>query len=143
MKNNFKNLFKQILSFLLVSGIGWILDFSTYFILTKLCGLNVMLSNMISAVPALTYVFIVSSKNIFKNDKSKIPLKYKYVIYFIYQIILVTTVSFIGEKLFDWFKTITLISIIKNNLKIFVKIIITPITMTLNFITMKNLIEKL
>ena len=102
-----------------------------------------MISNMISAIPALTYVFAMSSKRIFKNENSKVSLKFKYIIYFVYQIILVTTVSFIAGFLYDYVIGIITINILIKYMKLIVKIIITPITMLLNFIIMKNLIEKI
>ena len=129
--NKFKNIFKQAFHFFLVSGVGWCLDFSLYLILTKIFGFKVSYANMISSIPAVTYVFIMSNKKIFSNKKSKINLKYKYIIYFIYQIILVN-----NTKLVD-------IIFIQQNIKILVKILITPITMFSNFIVMKNLIEKI
>ena len=143
MKEKIKKLIKQGLSFILVSGIGWIFDFTTYLILTNIFDLNVMISNMISAIPALTYVFAMSSKRIFKNENSKVSLKFKYIIYFVYQIILVTTVSFIAGFLYDYVIGIITINILIKYMKLIVKIIITPITMLLNFIIMKNLIEKI
>ncbi len=143
--NKFKNIFKQAFHFFLVSGVGWCLDFSLYLILTKIFGFKVSYANMISSIPAITYVFIMSNKKIFSNKKSKINLKYKYIIYFIYQIILVTLMSFLGEKIFNVINNTKLVDIIfiQQNIKILVKILITPITMFSNFIVMKNLIEKI
>ena len=143
MNDSIKKILKQAFSFFIVSGIGWIFDFTTYCVLTKLLNFNVAISNMISAIPAVTYVFLMSSKNIFKNKKSKLKMSHKYCIYFIYQIILVSLISLFAEVMY--IKLIDLINIkfIYDNFKIVVKIFITPITMLLNFIIMKNLIEKL
>lgn len=143
MKEKLVKLSKQALSFILVSGIGWIFDFTTYLILTNIFNMNVTISNMISAIPALTYVFAMSSKKIFKNDNSKLTLRTKYIIYFVYQIILVSTVSFIAGIMYDYFLKSITISLIIKYLKVFIKILITPVTMLLNFVIMKNLIEKL
>ena len=52
-------------------------------------------------------------------------------------------VSLLGEFLYDKLIGFVTIPVLVNNLKIVIKILITPITMTLNFIVMKNLIEKL
>ncbi len=143
MNQKLNILIKQIISFVLVSGIGWLLDFSTYFLLTHFLKFRVMYANMLSAIPALTYVFILSNKKIFKNDNSKLSIKTKYFIYFIYQLILVSSISLFGEFLYKLLINKIDIKIILNNLKIIIKIFITPITMILNFIIMKNLIEKL
>lgn len=143
MKEKLVKLVKQGLSFILVSGIGWVFDFSTYLILTSVFKLNVMISNMISAIPALSYVFSMSTKKIFEKSNSKLSLRTKYFIYFIYQIILVTTVSFIANIIYKYFVNIITLPLIVKYLKIFIKLAITPITMILNFIIMKNLTEKL
>ncbi len=140
-----KKIFKQFLSFFVVSGIGWCLDFTTYIICTSIFNMQVSISNMISAIPAITWVFIISNKTIFKSQNSKLNIKYKYIIYFLYELILVTLISYFGEGLHFILRTFYFINntFLINYLKIIVKIIITPITMILNFIVMKNLIEKL
>lgn len=142
-KEKIIKIFKQFLSFLLVSGVGWLIDFTIYFLLTHFAKLNVALANVISSIPAITYVFLISTRKIFKSSTSKISLKYKYLIYFGYQLILVSCVSLFGEFLHDKLINIITISFLLNNLKMVIKILITPITMTINFIVMKNLIERL
>ena len=138
-----KRIIKQFLSFLLVSGVGWLIDFTIYFILTKFIGLKVIYANILSSIPAITYVFLMSNKKIFKNTESKLSIKIKYLIYFGYQLILLFCISALGEFLYSKLLNIVAIPIILNNLKIVIKILITPITMTLNFIVLKNIIEKL
>lgn len=145
-KNNKEKMiktFKQFLSFLLVSGVGWLIDFTIYFLLTHFAELNISLANIISSIPAITYVFLMSNKNIFKNSNSKLSLKFKYLIYFGYQLVLVLCVSLFGEFLYSKLINVVTIPLLLNNLKMVIKILITPITMTINFIVMKNLIEKL
>ena len=71
LKDKLIHLMKQFFSFLLVSGVGWVMDFTIFLILTNVFGLWVMISNMISAIPAITYVFLMSNKKIFKNENSK------------------------------------------------------------------------
>lgn len=133
----------QIFKFLLLSGTGWLIDFSIYLLLTEKLNFPVGYSNFVSGIPSLTFVFFISTKKIFKNINKGISLKKKYIIYFIYQMLLIFTVSLVGQilyliilnsKLYD-------IIIIRYYLKIVVKIAITPITMTLNFIVMKILCE--
>lgn len=143
LKEKFVHLIKQFFSFLLVSGVGWLMDFAIFFLLTKFLGLIVIVANIISSIPAITYVFLMSNKKIFKNNNSKLSLKAKYVIYFVYQIILLLCVSALGQLLYNVFEPLITIEFILNNLKMFVKILITPITMVLNFVIMKYLIEKL
>lgn len=139
----FKIIVNQFLSFMLVSGVGWIIDFSIYSLLTYFLGIKVLFANILSSIPAITYVFFMSNKRIFKNSNSRFNLKIKYIIYFVYQFFLILFVSILGEFLYNKLIDYNLIPIIYNNLKIIIKITITPITMILNFLAMKNLVEKL
>ena len=135
-----KLLLTQFIKFLFVSGTGWIIDFGLYSLLTGIFRFQILYSNILSSMPAITFVFIFSTKKIFKENKDGFSIKQKYIIYFIYQIVLVLLVSLLGQFLY--------IIIIKNKinfslLKIIIKVIITPITMILNFFVMKYLTEKL
>lgn len=143
IETRFKIIINQFLSFMLVSGIGWMIDFSIYSLLTYFLGIKVLFANILSSIPAITYVFLMSNKKIFKNNNTKFSLKIKYIIYFIYQFFLILVVSILGEYLYSKLINYNLITNIYNNLKIIIKITITPITMILNFIAMKNLVEKL
>ncbi|WP_455541850.1 GtrA family protein [Intestinibacter sp.] len=134
---------ERAIKFILVSGIGWVIDFGIYIILTRYLAWNVLYSNFCSAIPSITFVFIVSTKNIFKNKKTKMSLPTKYIIYFIYQMILISVVSCIGQQLYDVFINIIGIQFILLHLKIFIKIMITPITLIMNFLFMNVLVEKM
>ena len=136
-----KNIIKQALSFFLISGIGWLMDIIIYTILTNI-GLNVLLSNIISSTVAVTYVYITSTKKLFKND-SKYSLKVKYIMYIIYQICMILISSYIVYLISSYLLNINeLFIIIVNHAKLSAKIIVTPFTMVINFIFMKFLIEN-
>lgn len=140
-----KKLLKQIYSFLAVSGTGWLIDICIYTILTNKFCINVAYGNMISGIPALTFVFLLSTRKIFTVREKGMPLKNKYIIYLCYQLFLILIVSWFGQILFDRAVKINWISesVLFQYLKLIIKIIITPITMTVNFIVMKMLSERL
>ncbi|GAA0077146.1 hypothetical protein UT300005_15240 [Clostridium sp. CTA-5] len=142
---NLNKIVKQFLKFILISGTGWIIDFSIYYIITSKLGLYVGVANVISAIPAITFVFIVSTKKIFSNTSSKFSLPQKYLIYFLYQIILISLISSLAQVIFNRVSTTTLMNylFISSNLEMLVKIFITPVTMLINFFIMKVLSEKL
>ncbi|NFG60730.1 GtrA family protein [Clostridium sp. CMCC3677] len=142
---NLNKIVKQFFKFILISGTGWIIDFSIYYIITSKLGLYVGVANVISAIPAITFVFIVSTKKIFSNTSSKFSLPQKYLIYFLYQIILISLISSLAQVIFNIVSTTTLMNylFISSNLEMLVKIFITPITMTINFLVIKILSEKL
>lgn len=136
-----KNLILQAVKFIGLSGIGWILDFGVYAVLVSVSS-KLMLNNIISSWAGVTFVFVFATRNVFKN-KSRIPLKWKYVIYILYQMILILVIS----------KALNAVDmIIMNNtnnemiLKLspaISKILITPVTMILNFGVMKGVMEKI
>lgn len=138
-----KAIFIQFIKFFGLSGLGWCIDFSLYLILTLVCGLPVFYANCISSIPAVTLVFFVSTRKIFEKNNSKIPLLVKYLIYVLYQFVLLTGVSALGQYIAAW---ITAWAgnwmLIAKAGKIFAKLFITPITMVINFIVMKGMAEK-
>ncbi len=140
---NYRKIFKQAMLFFLSSGIGFLIDFTVYYTLVRHYELRVIYANIISAFPAITFVFIISNTKIFDADKTKLLDKFrKYLIYLAYQCILLLVVSTLGEYLYNSYASI--VSNVLNDVqtKLLIKAIITPITMTLNFIAMKLLIEK-
>lgn len=137
----FEKLFSQFVKFLFVSGIGWLIDFCLYAILTIEFNLKIFYANIFSSIPAISYVFLISTKKIFtKSHRNNLTIIQKYIIYFIYQLLLIFLISIVAQNLY--------ILVGKYNLnfkmmKVIIKILITPVTMTINFFVMKYLAEKL
>lgn len=131
----------QILKFIGVSGIGWLLDFLTYTGL-GLVSENLVLNNIISSCVGVTFVFAFATRKVFQNN-SKISLRWKYLIYLAYQMVLIVFIS----KLLDGINAMIVnnfdIEIILRFSSVIAKIVVTPVTMVLNFIVMKRIIEKL
>lgn len=134
-----KNIIKEILKFFGVSMIGWMIDFTIYTILSNI--LNIDISNMISSLIGVTFVFIISTRKIFQNN-TKINIKVKYIIYIVYQITLILLVSHILIILKNNLLLLN-INIITKYINIIVKILITPFTMIINYIVTKTLLEKI
>ncbi|MCH5277779.1 MAG: GtrA family protein [Desulfovibrionaceae bacterium] len=136
---------KQSLKFFAVSGCGWLIDFSVFTLLAQFVGFNVAYANMLSSIPAITLVFFVSTRKIFANKKNGMSIWKKYIIYFFYQIILVICISWVGEGFYRLLLYINIEQIlpVSGNIKLICKIIITPIAMTMNFMMMKILCERL
>lgn len=136
-----KKLLRQIAGFVGLSGIGWLIDFSVYLLLGTISG-NLVINNFISSWAGVTFVFIFATRKIFQNN-SKIPLGWKYAIYMIYQLVLITLISrllgMVDALLVSWFAG----TLIERFSGVLSKIIVTPITMCLNFLVMKGVIEKM
>jgi putative flippase GtrA len=129
------------MKFIGLSGIGWILDFGTYTGLGLVWN-NLVVNNTISSWVGVTFVFIFATRKVF-NNVSKIPLKWKYVIYLLYQCILIFLISKLLNKINVILVTNIEISFVQQFSAIIAKILVTPLTMFLNFLVMKGIIEKL
>ena len=133
---------QKTIKYTLVAGLGFITDFLVYNLLTILFDLNVLLSNIISSLIGLTIVFFLATNKVFKKNNCGIKLKYKYLIYVIYELILILFASKMMSILSNILSKTDIILIIKYA-KLISKIIMTPITFTINYFVMKYLIEKL
>lgn len=138
-----RRLFGQFVRFIGISGIGWCIDFGLYMVFTSVYGWPVFVSNCLSAVPAVTIVFTVSTAKIFQKASGKVPVYVKYVIYLVYQLCLLLLVSSLGQ----WLSDILILkagsmTVIAGFSKVIAKMIITPVTMVMNFFMMKILTEK-
>lgn len=134
-------LLQQAIRFVGLSGIGWILDFCTYTVLGRFSG-NLVVNNVISSWVGVTFVFLFATRKVFQNN-SRISLKWKYVIYLLYQCVLIFLVSLLLQKVDAAITKWVTIELVQSYSAILAKIIITPITMTLNFFVMKGVIEKI
>ena len=136
-----KRVIYQILQFIGISGIGWVLDFTTFIIL-GLFNKNPEMNNYISSWVGVSFVFVFATRKVFDN-RGYIPLWVKYVIYIVYQIILISFIS----RMLGQINEIILIhagaSFISKFSSILAKIIVTPVTMFLNFFVLKGVIEKI
>lgn len=140
---NLKKILKQFINFLFLSGIGWLIDFTLYLLFSNIFNLKIIHSNILSSIPAVTFVFFISTRKIFSKNNSRISLKEKYLIYFLYQLILIVLISLLAQYLYLLSLKNISMNVELKLLKIIIKILITPITMLINFIVMKFLIEKL
>ena len=140
-KSSFKNLLNQAIRFIGLSGIGWILDFCVFTLLSLRIE-NLALVNMLSSLVGASFVFIFSTRFVFM-DSHTIPLIYKYLVYVLYQLLLIYLISrllaFVNSVILMLFaaKLITSLSAVIS------KVLVTPITMAINFFAMKFVIEKL
>lgn len=126
-----------------ISGLGWCLDFGIYLALTLLLELPVQTANHISTIPAVTLVFFLSTRHTFRQRPGGLPLWVKYLLYVVYQLLLVAGVSWLGQQVYDLLIVLPLPALILDSLKILIKIGITPITMLLNYFVLGRLTERL
>jgi len=58
---------KLFLGFVLISGIGWLLDMLTYAALSQLIGVEPAYANFLSSMVGVTYVWIIALNRLFKR----------------------------------------------------------------------------
>ena len=133
-------LMAKFIRFIGISGMGWIIDFVLFTLLTGVFRLPVALSNYISSIPAITLVFFLSTHKLFVCRPNGLSLRAKYLLYVVYQFLLLTAVSFLAQ----WLAVVLPLSLpfLSGLAKPASKILITPITMICNFFALKYLAEK-
>lgn len=136
-----RQLLRQAIRFVGLSGIGWLMDFAVYTLLSLRME-NLALVNVFSSLVGASFVFVFSTRFVFR-DSHRIPLWLKYAIYIVYQLLLIFLIS----KLLAWIAAGIVRyapwELLRRLAAILSKIIVTPITMTINFFAMKTVIEKL
>lgn len=143
MADSKKSLWTKIWQFLITSGIGFILDFITYTVLTQHFGFRVFTANCLSSIVGASFAFIVSTRKIFDTNKTRIPLWGKYVLYILYQLVLIFLISKLGDYLDGLLVTNIQFQLVQQYHKLICKVLITPITMTCNFLVMRAVSEKI
>ena len=136
-----RQLLRQAIRFVGLSGIGWLMDFAVYTLLSLRME-NLALVNVFSSLVGASFVFAFSTRFVFR-DSHRIPLWLKYAIYIVYQLLLIFLIS----KLLAWIAAFIALHApwapLRRLAAILAKIIVTPVTMTINFFAMKTVIEKL
>ena len=135
-----KKLLIQAIKFVGFSGIGWLIDFGVFTIL-GLCGIPSWICNIISSLCGVTFVFFATTRKTFEVSLKRLSLHQKYVIYVLFEIIIILVASRFVGLLDTTFGGVSFEALRKFS-AIAAKICVTPFTMVINFIFMKILTEK-
>lgn len=128
----------RVIKFVFVSGIGFIIDFTLYSILIRIIDMDIFLLSFLTALAGVTFVFFTSTKKVFETNTTRIPLKYKYLIYVIYQTILLLICSKIIVILNGVFSSSSIYLVSKYS-KELAKLCIPVFTLTINYFVMKKI----
>ena len=125
------------LSFVLISGVGWLFDIASYTVLSQLLKMTPSYANFISSMVGVTYVWIVSLNRIF--DRPEYGTSIYLPIYWGYQVISIfaysVLISFVMVSDFSF----KIGGMIGMPLTLVAKIIITIPNLLTNFIFMSFL----
>lgn len=131
-----RSFLNKFFRFALISGVGWLIDFSVYTALSRLTEIPVAAANYLSSLPAITYVFFVSTRRLLACKTDRVSKLTKYLVYALYQLALVSAASFAMQALAGALAEFTQYG------KLAAKILITPFTMTANFFVLRAIAEK-
>lgn len=137
-----RRLLQQAIKFFGLSGCGWLLDIAVYTSLGFWSSQTLFMNNIVSSLSGATFVYLFSTRIVFQKS-SRISLKWKYLIYLTYQIVLIVLVSRLLAIVNALILEYVTWEIVCRFSALLSKIFITPVTMILNFFVMKGIIEKL
>ena len=137
-----KKLIIQAFKFFGLSWIGWIIDFGVFTIFTKIIHVPAGISNIISSLCGVTFVFFTSTIKTFAVKTERFTLRQKYFFYVLFEIIVILVASKCVGLLSGVF-TNTGVEFVVGFAPILAKICVTPFTMICNFVFMKILTEKI
>jgi putative flippase GtrA len=128
---------KLFIIFLLLSGAGWILDFGTFALLTKLINASGFTANFISSYVGVTFVWFASLSIIFKESGEN--RRTFLFFYWCFQFMSILAYSQLLHMVASTIPSILQFAQVGSNPEITAKIIITPFNLVTNFIFMKFL----
>ena len=129
MKNS--KLFKQILKFLIVGGLAFVVDYVILIFSKEILKLPILVSSGLAFSLSVIFNYILSIKWVFDVNENNSKKK-NFVIFIVLSIIVLVITEIIMEVGCNYFKIYYLL----------VKIIATAIVMIFNFITRKVFLEK-
>lgn len=125
---------KLFMSFLIVSGVGWILDLVSYTALTQAFSLPAAHGNFISSMIGITYVWIVALKRVFNRRGAG---KYIFLpIYWGYQTLSILAYSVLISFVVVESKDFRLDQAVMIPVAVLAKLLVTPANLLTNFMFM-------
>lgn len=126
-----KQLYKQILRFLVVGGTAFLIDFGILWLLTEHLGIDYLLSNAISFTASVIYNYILSTAWVFNTKQTKSK-------YWSFAVFLLLSIAGLGIN-----QGIMWITVEQAGINYLLsKILATVIVMIFNFITRKRFLEN-
>lgn len=123
------NRLRELLTFILISGLGWMLDLGVFISFVKLFNFSTFFSNFISSYIGVTFVWFISIRSIFHGLRAdKINFLTLYWVYQFVSIIAYSSILYKGLLIIKSFGFI--------DADIYIKILITPINLLTNYLFM-------
>lgn len=129
------------LRFVLVSGLGWLIDTGVYTILVAL-GLRVLVASILGGLCGATFAFLTSSRFIFVGAGDHLSLKL--VAYLLYSAVLILVAAWLVESittiLVDWAERWRA-GVPLTPIAFIAKCLITPFLLATNFVVARAMLQ--
>ncbi len=132
---------RQAAQFVAVSGAGWLLDVAVFMALSGPAGWHVLPANVVSGSCGVLLVFAVSSRKIFTRNTGSMAQKVAMLLLF--NLVAIITASFV----LAWIAQLVSAAAAPYGLppygvRLVAKMLVTPVTLLLNFIVVRYLVER-
>lgn len=134
---------RQAFLFVGVSGLGWLLDTAVFLALSAFAGWGAMEANLLSATCAVLFVFFSSSRSIFRRNDG--PVAQKVLVLVAFNAMVIVAASFVLAALvgvIDRGAAALGITLPLLAVRFAAKVIVTPVTLALNFVVVRFLVER-
>jgi putative flippase GtrA len=126
-----KKLNAQVMKFVVVGGLSFVLDFIIYFVLTNFLSVYYLIAGFFSFTLSLIFNYLMSMKFVFKS-KDDLKKSHEFVIF--------ATLSVMGLGL-NLLSLYVLVDLFKMN-DLIAKVFVAGIVMVFNFVTRKIFLEQ-
>jgi len=126
-----KKLMAQVMKFVVVGGLSFVLDFIIYFVLTNFFSVYYLIAGFFSFTLSLIFNYLMSMKFVFKS-KDDLKKSHEFVIF--------ATLSVMGLGL-NLLSLYVLVDLFKMN-DLIAKVFVAGIVMVFNFVTRKIFLEQ-
>ncbi len=126
-----KKLIAQVMKFVVVGGLSFVLDFIIYFVLTNFLSVYYLIAGFFSFTLSLIFNYMMSMKFVFKS-KDDLKKSHEFVIF--------ATLSVMGLGL-NLLSLYVLVDLFKMN-DLIAKVFVAGIVMVFNFVTRKIFLEQ-
>lgn len=126
-----KKLIAQVMKFVVVGGLSFVLDFIIYFVLTNFLSVYYLVAGFFSFTLSLIFNYLMSMKFVFKS-KEDLKKSHEFVIF--------ATLSVMGLGL-NLLSLYVLVDLFKMN-DLIAKVFVAGIVMVFNFVTRKIFLEQ-
>ena len=129
--------------FVVVSGLGWLIDTSVFMTLSGVGRWQPTAANVVSGSCGALFVFAVSARGIFRRNRGS--LAQKILVLLAFNLVVIVISSFVLGFLTDRIDALALRmawSLPSADIKLAAKILVTPVTLVLNFVVVRFLLER-